>query len=244
MVSLVAVVSMFWADEEGYDLSLLQQIAVYATVMFACCMVCHGELVSLKPHADHLTSFYLMVALGGALGGVFANLVAPVVFTGFWEFQVGLVGTCLLLGLCLDLRREPGGRRQLLGDLAWAGGIGLMVFSFVSTIQDETGDLVLGSRNFYGVLRVYDSDVGASGEIVQRSLYHGEILHGLQLLPPELRREPLSYYNENSGLALVLTNDPMRALPTTGTGTPSSRGRHIGVIGLGTGTVAAYGRNG
>ena len=74
----------------------VRQIWMLGLVLFACCMVCHGELVRLKPHASHLTRFYLLISSGGAAGGIFVALVAPRIFTGFWEFHFGLVG-CLLL---------------------------------------------------------------------------------------------------------------------------------------------------
>ncbi len=81
--------------------SLTLQIAVYSFALFVCCMVCHGELARSKPAAHHLTSFYLMVALGGATGGVFVALIAPHVFTAFWEYQLGLWTSALLLFLVL-----------------------------------------------------------------------------------------------------------------------------------------------
>ncbi len=76
--------------------STVRQIWMLGLVLFACCMVCHGELVLLKPHPSHLTRFYLLISAGGAAGGIFVALIAPRIFTGFWEFHFGLVG-CLLL---------------------------------------------------------------------------------------------------------------------------------------------------
>lgn len=75
----------------------------YLAVLFACCMFCHGELYRLKPLPKYLTSFYLSVSLGGALGGVFVNLIAPLIFRGYWELQLGLVG-CLFMLVLLVLR--------------------------------------------------------------------------------------------------------------------------------------------
>ena len=71
--------------------SIVLQIAAYSFVLFACCMVCHGELARSKPGSRHLTSFYLMVALGGALGGVLVALVFPHIFRGFWGYELGSV---------------------------------------------------------------------------------------------------------------------------------------------------------
>jgi hypothetical protein len=86
---------------EGFSVRLALQVAVYAFALFACCMVCHGELVRLKPEPRHLTAFYLMVSAGGALGGLLVGVVAPRVFDGFWEYHVALFLTGLLAALVL-----------------------------------------------------------------------------------------------------------------------------------------------
>jgi len=229
-LALAAVIYMLRSD----DLTLVQQMVVYGVMVFASCMICHGELVKLKPATTHLTSFYLTVAGGGALGGVFASLVAPAIFNGFWEYQVGLVGTCVLLAVCSDLHR-PDGRLSLVRNMAWGGGISALVFSFATATRDDQDELIAATRNFYGVLRVYDTDIGEGPRpVLLRSLFHGAILHGSQLLA-ERRREPLTYYGDDSGVALAIELHPRRE-PETPASTPGLR---IGVIGLGTGTVAA-----
>ena len=80
---------------QGFSAGLALQVATYLFTLFAVCMVCHGELARLKPGPRRLTAFYLMVAAGGALGGVLVAVAAPRVFDGYWEFHVGL----LLAGL-------------------------------------------------------------------------------------------------------------------------------------------------
>jgi hypothetical protein len=93
-------------------------------------------------------------------------------------------------------------------------------------------------RNFYGILRVTDENVDDPDEHAL-VLYHGRIMHGSQLQDPELRRRPNTYYTERSGAGLAILNHPARALG------PDGRGHmKIGVVGLGTGTLAAYGRKG
>ncbi len=87
------------------DASIVVQIVSYSMLLFAICMVCHGELVRLKPHERYLTSFYLMVAIGGALGGIFVVAIAPWLFTGLWEFHLA-IWTSLLL-LFIVLMRDP-----------------------------------------------------------------------------------------------------------------------------------------
>ena len=74
--------------------TLLLEIGNSSLLMFAGCMVCHGELVRLKPHRRDLTVFYLMVSAGGAVGGIFSVVVAPLLFRGFWDFRFA-VWTCV-----------------------------------------------------------------------------------------------------------------------------------------------------
>ena len=90
---VVALGQTCWILTEGIYIGLPIQILSYSFTLFVCCMVCHGELVRLKPAPRHLTSFYLMISAGGALGGVFVTLIAPHIFKGYWEFHLGLAGT-------------------------------------------------------------------------------------------------------------------------------------------------------
>jgi hypothetical protein len=109
------------------------QIFVYLLTLFVCCMVCHGELTRSKPAPRYLTSFYLMIALGGSVGGFFVAVVAPAVFKGFWEYPVALWGTALLLFLVL--------RRDRTSDLLqpfWVVGGGTR--HRVITRSDHAGD--------------------------------------------------------------------------------------------------------
>jgi hypothetical protein len=86
--------------------SISIQVLIYLTVLFAVCMVCHGELVRCKPEARYLTAFYLAVAVGGAFGGIFVGLLAPRLFNGFWEYQLGLFAAAALLLVILVLDSE------------------------------------------------------------------------------------------------------------------------------------------
>lgn len=93
----VAVVTTCIALFEGADMSMLGQIATYSATLFLGCMICHGELYRLKPDPRHLTSFYLMIAAGGAIGGLFVALVAPHIFNNFYELHLSLALIVLLL---------------------------------------------------------------------------------------------------------------------------------------------------
>src|SRR3984957_7231213 len=80
-------------------------IPFFGASLFIFCMVCHGELVRLKPHPSRLTAFYVMIALGGALGGVFVALIAPRLFSGFYALPLGLAA-CMVL-VFIVLRGDP-----------------------------------------------------------------------------------------------------------------------------------------
>jgi hypothetical protein len=91
---------------QGASANVLGEVASYSFALFAICMVCHGELVRLKPAKHHLTSFYLLVAGGGAIGGLFVGLLAPRVFNDWWELHVAVASTALLLGCVLLLETD------------------------------------------------------------------------------------------------------------------------------------------
>jgi hypothetical protein len=80
----------------GTDVPMVEQIGGWSFVLFVCCMVCHGELARTAPAPRYLTSYYMTLASGGALGGVFVAVVAPLAFDGFWEMHIGLLACGLL----------------------------------------------------------------------------------------------------------------------------------------------------
>lgn len=83
--------------------SYLVQLAAYSTLLFAGCMVCHGEAARSRPAPESLTAFYLCIAVGGAVGGIFVSLLAPRIFPGYWEFPLGVLGgVALLLSLSMS----------------------------------------------------------------------------------------------------------------------------------------------
>ncbi len=208
-------------------------IGLFAVAFFVVCMVCHGELARLKPDPKFLTGYYLMISIGGALGGLFVALVAPYVLNAYYEFPITLV-LCTVLGL-LILYREPEWpfRRELLG---WPSIAALTVGAFIigmlgREMRNETLGNLLVQRNFYGELRVrqYNNAYEWDG---YRSLVHGSINHGEQFTHPARRREVATYYCENSGLGLLMGARKIGDI------------QRVGVVGLGTGNIAAYSRMG
>jgi len=244
LTSLSTVVYLLHQDYADEEINVYLQIFIYLAALLACCMGCHGEMVRLKPSARYLTSFYLMVALGGAVGGVFVNLVAPLLFKGYWEFHAGLVATVVLLGLCMFRTRDPLRSPLLLwsGCILWVGGIGVLAVFLGLHIQEQQYTSILTERSFYGVLRVYESDIGTRS--ASRSLYHGRISHGEQFLTPERRVLPRTYYGPHSGISLAIRHHPQQIRRNTLKDGARQRDLKVGIIGLGVGTMAAFSQPG
>ncbi len=219
---------------QGAAFNLVWQIAVYSALLFVCCMICHGELARLRPHPRFLTSFYLMISIGGAVGGIAVNLVAPFVFKGYWELPLGLL-LCAALLLILTLTNKLPAQtfrttRNLVTVLA--GAIVLLSGVLLLYIKATSFDPVFASRNFFGVLRV---NVVNADDPARRAylLAHGATNHGFQLTAGDKRRLPTAYYTENSGIGLTFLNHPKRPAPL-----------RIGILGLGAGVQAVYGKPG
>jgi len=214
----------------GIGVAIWVQLGAYLAALFAVCMLCHGELRHARPEPGHLTLFYLTIAAGGVLGGVFVALIAPRIFTEFNEYPIGLAAACLL-GLAGWLRS---GAWALWTRSNFAIRIPLMALLLGGLSAAVTVGLqgarqpVASWRNFYGILRVTDLP-DPKGAV--RELTHGRIKHGSQYLEQAWRDRPTSYYGPHSGVAMALN-----ALP--------EGPRRIAVIGLGTGTMAAWGRPG
>jgi spermidine synthase len=276
---------------------------VPALTLFVACMLCHGELARLKPPPRYLTSFYLTITAGGAAGGLFVGLAAPLLFPGMWEYPIALwLTAALVLATFWRDRDSPlhgrvdwpvyatlaataavafySARTAFVPSLPsidddWLFGapIGAVLagFGFHTLMQrrrritaiptrsrvrrmtmlasataallvfagtlayltyEPYTDTVYKSRNFYGVLHVIE-DSAYDPENHSFRLNHGRIVHGKQYQAANKRREPTSYYGRDSGVGLAIHHHPRRFL-----------GLRIGVVGLGVGTLAAYGMKG
>jgi len=217
----------------GETLSVRIVIPIFSVSLLIFCMVCHGELAHLKPHPRYLTSFYLMCSLGGVLGGVFVGLVAPYLFKGPYELPLSIVFCTYLPAVVLYGHPTV----DQLSTAKWQGraalaGLALLLMFYISThLRGQAAGTRLMTRNFYGVLKVMDN--GQDGSLYSsRSLVHGIVDHGLQYRHPTRRRNPTAYYGRNSGVGLALSY---------GARQPRQR---VGIIGLGAGVLAAYGRAG
>lgn len=208
-------------------------VVLFCFALLAVCMVCHGELARLKPDPEHLTSFYLMVSAGGALGSMFVVFLAPRIFTRFWEFQLALVAAGVLLVLTLIRDKNSWFHKAGLGPLILvAAGLIFVIgaYHYTQKLEEKEGQGSLidwRGRNFFGIETV-------AHNTFSRYLVSGHTLHGLQNSDPATQNEPTGYYFRNSGIGLLLDN-----FPHTDQG-----GLRVGVIGLGVGTLAAYGHAG
>jgi SAM-dependent methyltransferase len=219
---LVIVSAMAWTlHEETGLMDIKMAIPLSLAGLFVMCMFFHGELAAIKPEPRYLTRFYLMVSLGGALGGVAVGLVAVKLFNTYYEFGIGLVAT---LAIAAYVTRFM----NFIVPMLVFAAIGFSGFHVYQYITSLTMDARVMTRNFYGSLRV--KDVGSGDDTVRR-LMHGVIMHGEQYQAKGRRNEATTYYGATSGIARALKALDASAL-------------RVGVIGLGTGTLAVYGRKG
>ena len=177
-------------------LDIKTAVPLYLAGLFMFCMFFHGELAKMRPSPRYLTLFYLMISLGGALGGMFVGLVAPRIFPTYYELGLGFVVAAILAAV--TLRNQP--FFVWLLPIALAGVCGFFWNKQVVQLHEDTRVMV---RDFYGTLRTKDIGNATSDDGVRR-LIHGVILHGEQYLKPERRDLPTTYYGPDSGVALAI----------------------------------------
>ncbi len=216
-LAAVLLPAMAWQSD---SLELQQVVPLFAGGLFASCMCCHGELARSKPPPEFLTTYYLMISIGGAAGGLLVGLGAPYLLPAFFETGIGLVACAMVLAYRAWRLRWWAGVLSLIviGATAWLAG---------RAAYDEVADARVLRRNFYGAIRTSDSGTPAQF----RYLMHGAIVHGGQLLDLERRFEPSCYFGAGSGFGRLFASLP-----------PAPR--KVGVIGLGAGSIAAYARPG
>jgi len=247
-------------------------IPIHLATFFIVAMVCHGELARTRPGTSRLTEFYLWMSLGGVLGGMFNTLVAPQIFTSVAEYPLMLVAACFLrtpnkglakrtdfnlrdvmwlMGLiavalamigitrCIEARHSFIVNSLVYGapavicfgfrerPIRFALGIGVIFLTVTCHVSFQSGDIIFAERDFYGVnrIRVMRNRFNA--------LINGNVIHGIQEMYPTPRGEPLGYYSRSGPLGdLACAFDQTKAK------------RHVAIIGLGTGSIAAYARPG
>ena len=205
------------------------QILAYCLLLFVACMLCHGELYLLRPSAEHLTKFYLMVSIGGAFGGIFVSLIAPVIFNGYWEFFVGLAMTIAIMLTVLRSNRDNTARVRFVFTVF------ILVTVMLATLSTYFSGAVFSKRNFYGVIRVREALIGDPPQRAYLML-HGITVHGLQFLfDLKVPNIPTTYYVPESGVGLAILNHPKYG---------HDQHMRVGLLGLGVGTLVAYAQPG
>jgi spermidine synthase len=278
--------------EDSGNLHIKFLIPIFSAGLFLCCMLCHGELARRRPVPQYLTLFYLMVSLGGALGGTFVTLIAPRVFKSLLELPLAIGACAIIAAVVIGESVFPRPRRwvqivlmlvlvagvvaalffpitlgstkvlevhfkqaliaagfSILGAVPlffgtehkWGHwslrvalllGVGLYLGFLGQKENEKEKGYRLAVRNFYGVLHVRDDLSTTEDEYSQRTLMHGTINHGSQILDEALRYKTTSYYGEHSGVGRAI-----RALQKRGA-------VRVGVVGLGAGVLSNYGRAG
>jgi len=226
---LLAISGVIYVRIHGEALSGVQQICIYSMLLIVCCMICHGELFRLRPDSKHLTEYYLMIATGGAVGGIFVTIIVPVIFHNYQELYLGMIALTIFILLSDKSEALKNSKRKLiLSVVTLLFGVATIVFF---QFADRNKGLIYNQRNFFGVLNVWEFN----RDYADRHCYvlqHGLILHGLQFVSPSKRSLATAYYGESSGLGLT-----MRYLSVL-------EKRRIGVVGLGVGTVSTYCKKG
>ena len=190
-------------------------MAVHLVLLFIGGLLCHTALADSRPHPRHLTEYYVWMALGGVLGGVFAAIVAPLLFHSIFEYS-------LLLAAAMFFRQGTGRSRWLVATVM--ASLILAYGLYLPPLLSERGNLVYVTRNFFGVKKVVDS-----GD--RRELLHGDTLHGLEIRDSLMAGEPMIYYHREGPLGDVMTVLESR---------PPREDQRVAVVGLGAGSIAAY----
>jgi hypothetical protein len=265
-IVLIIVVMVMLLDDDSLPRMLVLSLPLLA--LFVVALLCHAQLAIDRPSPAHLTEFYLWLAFGGVLGGAFTALVAPVVFNSLIEYPLAIVLACLLMPQLAEKRVNPKREKIILGIIPTAYmlvtvflilgannrlpemgrmvaltialglcallvtrplrfGLAMGAVIIGATIASADSEVLYSDRTFFGVQQVLGDDAARF-----HRLMHGTTLHGIQSTDEAKKLEPLSYYHRDTPVGQVLTRLPVAESP------------NIGAIGLGTGSLACYGRPG
>jgi SAM-dependent methyltransferase len=218
LVAAVVVVTFFAPTRSPWV--LLLHLATFTVAA----LVCHGQLAADRPHGSRLTEYYLWLAAGGALGGVFNGIVAPVVFSRLVEYPMVLFLACAL---------RPGlwSRPRFWGRPAGLAVLALAAFTLAAIVTTAGQHGVLRvERSFFGVYKVQRIDRWG-GHFT--ALIDGNTLHGLQSRDPARADEPLLYFYRGGPAGQVFEALAQRR-----------DAARVAVVGLGAGSLACYARPG
>jgi SAM-dependent methyltransferase len=217
-------VAGYYLHKGDLEVSRTVLISAFSIALFLQCLFFHSEVYRRRPAPRHLTAFYFYVAAGGAVGAMLVGVAAPSVLSGNYELAIGLVLAALL---ALAATWASG----WIARGFWTAGAAVMLALLVLEVRQDRENSLLRVRNFYGTLHVTQVSDARYNAVV-RTLYNGVIEHGQQVFNTTLGTTPTTYYGHPSGVGIALDL-------CCGTAP-----RRVGVIGLGTGTLAAYGKPG
>jgi hypothetical protein len=238
LLSFVALLIYFI----GGQFDIITQLFIYLLILLSGCMICHGELNSLKPQQGNTTLFYLVLSAGGVFGSFLVSFVAKSFFNEFLEFPLAIFSVLVLATASIwwnqqyvvketeSSKADIVVNRQLSILALGTTFVGLVwLFVFIKLNNQYQQYDIAKARNFYGILSVKDI---TEGNVNERRLIDGTTSHGSQSLQLSTSTVPLSYYRPGTGIQLVIEE--------------LSRGSElqVGIIGLGVGALAAYGQPG
>lgn len=206
------------------NVPIIVSVPLFCVTLFIACLFCHGELYRRRPSPRYTTQYYLLIAAGGALGSMFVGVLAPYMFRGSYEMGWSLIYTAALAAAVL-WNVNWGAR------LFWPAAVIALMVALVLQQRSYSDKTIVQVRSFYGTMRVLQESPPDQGMF--RTLVHGTIQHGTQYFgSDEDRTSPTTYYTHDSGIGLALDN------------CCKGRPRRVAVVGLGAGTLAAYGNPG
>ncbi len=205
-------------------------LALSLGLLFSLCMLCHGEIAARRPAAQFLTGYYLRISLGGVLGGIGLAVVSPLLLSHSTEWY-GTLLLAYLLAIILRMLTEKTLVARVRSLLPVAIATAGLVIGQRLSHKSHPNVTLATVRNFYGEVQVHERAASRPDEH-DRVMFHGGTIHGVQYQHPAYRRDPVTYYDEASGIGLALAHHG------------KSPNLHVGVIGLGIGTLATYARSG
>jgi hypothetical protein len=238
LLSFVALLIYFI----GGQFDIISQLIIYLLILLCGCMICHGELNSLKPLQGNTTLFYLVLSAGGVCGSLLVSFVAKSIFDEFLEFPLAIFSVLILstASLCWNKEHVFTGDKLVkitvvanshLSKLAAVSMVASIVWLLAFTMlnnQYQQYDIAK-ARNFYGILTVKDI---TEANVNERRLIDGTTSHGSQSLPLSKSAVPMSYYRPGTGVQMVIDE------------LSQDSKLQVGIIGLGVGALAAYGQSG
>lgn len=206
------------------SLPLYYPVALGCLALFALCMHCHGDLERSKPDAPNLTSFYLYLCIGGAGGGMFVSILAPLIFSSTCEFFLVIWAGIALFSLTLCHAWPKLGR-----SLYYIALVAIFTVNFFMEMTAWHPQILYRGRSFYNTYKVVTTVLPGDSRLSARLLFQGTTIHGGQITNMEQRTQAITYFHEKTPLAQALLKLPLQ---------------NIGIVGLGTGVISVYGKAG